>query len=49
MKKNVRVLLAVTATLIALGAAGYAVAAGSCCVQPEVNNCCAVSGSTCCN
>ncbi|WP_243374962.1 hypothetical protein [Geotalea sp. SG265] len=48
MKKNIRTLLAVAATLLALGAATYAIAAEGCCVQPEVNNCCA-AGSSCCN
>lgn len=48
MKKSTRTLFAIAATVLSLGAATYAIATESCCVQPEVNECCATIGSSCC-
>jgi hypothetical protein len=47
MKRNV--MLAITAALLTLGAASYALASKSCCVEPERNSCCNTTAtSQCC-
>jgi len=48
MKRNFRTILALAALILTLGAS-YALASKACCVEPEVNNCCATSAtSECC-
>jgi hypothetical protein len=48
MKRKIRTVVALSALALSLAAAGFAVAASGCCVQPEVNGCCANTGSSCC-
>ncbi|MSM40733.1 MAG: hypothetical protein GJT30_14045 [Geobacter sp.] len=49
MKKHLRTIVVLAVVTLTLGAAGYAIAAKSCCVEPEVNNCCATTAtSSCC-
>ena len=49
MNKNVRTLVALAAIILTLGAASFALASKACCVEPEVNGCCATSAtSSCC-
>lgn len=49
MKTNVRRLIALAAVILTLGAASYALASKACCVEPEVNSCCAPTAmSPCC-
>ncbi len=49
MKRNIRSIITIAATVLSLGAATYALAASACCVQPELNECCATTAtSSCC-
>ena len=49
MKRNFRTIITLAAVILTLGAASYALASKACCVEPEVNECCATTAmSKCC-